>query len=81
MQLWPHSRVLLECLFLLSPPFLCVAWSCAVVDKKEHTTGAIQTWLNLSWEYINGKLFAVYCGTLSEKYKEHFSHISSLVAG
>ncbi len=42
MQLWPHSRVLLECLFLLSPPFLCVAWSCAVVDKKEHTIGAIQ---------------------------------------
>jgi hypothetical protein len=23
--------------FLLLPPFLCVAWSCAVVDKKEQT--------------------------------------------
>jgi hypothetical protein len=39
-QLWPHSRVLVECLFLLLPPFLCVVWSCAVVDKKEHTIGA-----------------------------------------
>jgi hypothetical protein len=28
----------------LSPPstFLCVAWSCTVVDKKYHTIGAIQ---------------------------------------
>jgi hypothetical protein len=32
---------LVKCLFLLSPPFLCVAYSCAVVDKKDHTTGAI----------------------------------------
>ena len=31
-----------KCLFLLSLPFLCVAYSCAVVDKKDHTTGAIQ---------------------------------------
>ncbi len=36
------SRVLVECLFLLLPPFLCVAWSCAAVDKKEHTVGAVQ---------------------------------------
>ncbi len=38
---WPHSRVLAECLF--SPPstFLCVAWSCTVVDKNAHTIGAI----------------------------------------
>jgi hypothetical protein len=41
-QLWPHSRVLVECLFLPLPPFLCVAWSCAVVDKKEHAIGAVQ---------------------------------------
>ncbi len=41
MQPWPHSRVLLECLFLLLPPFLCVAWGCAVVNKKDHTAGAI----------------------------------------
>ena len=33
---------LAKCLFLLSLPFLCVAYSCAVVDKKDHTTGAIQ---------------------------------------
>jgi hypothetical protein len=33
---------LVKCLFLLSLPFLCVAYSCAVVDKKDHTTGAIQ---------------------------------------
>ena len=31
---------LVRCLFLLS--LLCVAYSCAVVDKKDHTTGAIQ---------------------------------------
>jgi hypothetical protein len=31
-----------KCLFPLSLPFLCVAYSCAVVDKKDHTTGAIQ---------------------------------------
>ncbi len=31
-----------KCLFLLSLPFLCVAYSCAVVDKKDHTTGAVQ---------------------------------------
>ena len=30
---------LVRCLFLLS--LLCVAYSCAVVDKKDHTTGAI----------------------------------------
>ena len=36
-QLWPHSCVLVGCLFLLLPPFLCVAWSCAVVDKKKST--------------------------------------------
>ena len=33
---------LAKCLFLLSLPFLCVAYSCAVVDKKDHTAGAIQ---------------------------------------
>jgi hypothetical protein len=32
-----------KCLFLLSLPFLCVAYSCAVVDEKDHTTGAIQS--------------------------------------
>jgi hypothetical protein len=32
---------LARCLFLLPLPFLCVAYSCAVVDKKDHTTGAI----------------------------------------
>jgi hypothetical protein len=32
---------LVRCLFLLSLPLLCVAYSCAVVDKKDHTTGAI----------------------------------------
>jgi hypothetical protein len=40
---WPHSRVLVECLFLLLPSFLCVAWSCTVVDKNDHTIGAIHT--------------------------------------
>jgi hypothetical protein len=34
------SMHLVRCLFLLS--LLCVAYSCAVVDKKDHTTGAIQ---------------------------------------
>jgi hypothetical protein len=32
---------LVQCLLLLSLPLLCVAYSCAVVDKKDHTTGAI----------------------------------------
>jgi hypothetical protein len=32
---------LVRCLFLL--PLLCVAYSCAVVDKKDRTTGAIHT--------------------------------------
>jgi hypothetical protein len=32
---------LVQCLFLLSSLFLCVAYSCAVVDEKDHTTGAI----------------------------------------
>jgi hypothetical protein len=39
-----HGLILVhleKCLFLLSLPFLCVAYSCAVVDKKDHTTGAI----------------------------------------
>jgi hypothetical protein len=31
-----------KCLFLLSLLFPCVAYSCAVVDEKDHTTGAIQ---------------------------------------
>ncbi len=31
------------CLFLLPLPLLCVAYSCAVVDKKDHSTGAIHT--------------------------------------
>jgi hypothetical protein len=34
---------LVRCLFLLS--LLCVAYSCAVVDKKDHTTGAIQYYI------------------------------------
>jgi hypothetical protein len=51
---WPGTRIclrlrqhglnpvhLVQCLFLLSSPFPCVAYSCAVVDKKDHTTGAI----------------------------------------
>jgi hypothetical protein len=33
---------LVQCLFPLSSLFLCVAYSCAVVDEKDHTTGAIQ---------------------------------------
>jgi hypothetical protein len=33
---------LVRCLFLLYSLFLCVAYSCAVVDEKDHTTGAIQ---------------------------------------
>jgi hypothetical protein len=39
-----HGLILVhleKCLFLLSLPFLCVAYSCAVVDKKDHTAGAI----------------------------------------
>ncbi len=35
---------LVRCLFLLS--LLCVAYSCAVVDKKDHTTGAIHNTCN-----------------------------------
>jgi len=59
---WPGTRIclrlrqhglnpmhLVQCLFLLSPPFLCVAYSCAVVDKKDHTTGAIHTLYLLSF--------------------------------
>ena len=40
-----HGLILVhleKCLFLLSLSFLCVAYSCAVVDEKDHTTGAIQ---------------------------------------
>ncbi len=40
-----HALILVhleKCLFLLSLPFLCVAYSCAVVDEKDHTIGAIQ---------------------------------------
>jgi hypothetical protein len=33
---------LVQCLFLLYSLFPCVAYSCAVVDEKDHTTGAIQ---------------------------------------
>jgi hypothetical protein len=33
---------LVQCLFLLYPLFLCVAYGCAVVDEKDHTIGAIQ---------------------------------------
>ncbi len=52
---WPETRIclrlrqhglnpvhLVQCLFLLYPLFLSVAYSCVVVDKKDHTTGAIQ---------------------------------------
>ena len=34
---------LVQCLFLLCSLFLCVAYSCAVVDEKDHTTGAIHS--------------------------------------
>jgi hypothetical protein len=40
-----HGLILVhleKCLFLLSLPIQCVAYSCAVVDEKDHTTGAIQ---------------------------------------
>jgi hypothetical protein len=44
---------LVRCLFLLCPLFLCVAYSCVVVDKKDHTTGAIQgLLLQLSLSYV-----------------------------
>jgi hypothetical protein len=33
---------LIRCLFLLYSLLLCVAYSCAVVDEKDHTPGAIQ---------------------------------------
>ena len=36
-----HPVYLVQCLFLLYSLFLCVAYSCAVVDEKDHTTGAI----------------------------------------
>ena len=36
---------LVQCLFLLCSLFLCVAYSCVVVDKKDHTTGAIQLYI------------------------------------
>jgi hypothetical protein len=62
---WPETRIclrlrqhglnpvhLVRCLFLLSPPFLCVAYSCVVVDKKDHTTGAIQL-LYLSLKHMS----------------------------
>jgi hypothetical protein len=39
---------LVQCLFLLLPPFLRVAYSCAVVDKKDHTIGAIQPFAALT---------------------------------
>jgi hypothetical protein len=44
---------LVECLFLLSLPFLCVAYSCAVVDKKDHTTGAIQVCQSANRKFAN----------------------------
>jgi hypothetical protein len=37
-----NSVYLAQCLFLLYPLFLCVAYGCAVVDEKDHTLGAIQ---------------------------------------
>ncbi len=66
MPLWPHSCALLECLFLLLPPLLCVTYSCAVVDKKDHTTGAIHPYsLPVQREYealhiMNPSLFLAF---------------------
>jgi hypothetical protein len=37
-----NSVYLVQCLFLLYPLFLYVAYGCAVVDEKDHTIGAIQ---------------------------------------
>ena len=37
-----NSVYLIQCLFLIYSLFLCVAYGCAVVDEKDHTTGAIQ---------------------------------------
>ncbi len=41
---------LVRCLFLLHSLLPCVAYSCAVVDEKDHTTGAIQV---CSMEHMN----------------------------
>jgi hypothetical protein len=40
-----NSVYLVQCLFLLYPLLLCVAYNCAVVDEKDHTIGAIQSLL------------------------------------
>jgi hypothetical protein len=45
---------LVRCLSLLYSLFLCVAYSCAVVDEKDHTTGAIQ--LLMGYSGAGGKL-------------------------
>ncbi|MFN9906883.1 MAG: hypothetical protein ACK56F_12305 [bacterium] len=38
-----HPVYLVQCHFLLYSLLLCVAYSCAVVDEKDHTTGAIHS--------------------------------------
>jgi hypothetical protein len=43
-----NSVYLVQCLFLLYPLFLCVAYGCAVVDEKDHTVGAIHSVFLLS---------------------------------
>jgi hypothetical protein len=54
-----HPVYLVQCLFLLYSLFLCVAYSCAVVDEKDHTTGAIQ-FKNKMKTYNLGKLALMY---------------------
>ena len=38
-----HPVYLVQCLFLLYSLFLCVAYSCAVVDEKDHTVAEAYT--------------------------------------
>jgi hypothetical protein len=66
-----NSVYLVQCLFLLHPLFLCVAYGCAVVDEKDHTVGAIHysfpllisfthtfaLWQQLSIVLVNWHLF------------------------
>ena len=49
-----------KCLFLLSLPFLRVAYSCAVVDKKDHTTGAIQHYNGKDRQSLINSVYAHY---------------------
>ena len=74
---------LVQCLFLLFSLFLCVAYSCAVVDEKDHTTGAIHGECFYSEEFrqrkILSKKFDIYCKIFFRDVGNFFPHLCELV--